>query len=96
MPHSSSHHCHIVTIAKCLRRRMTSHGRSGRDLTSFIRIDVSELGQSNEPLHSRAVGMVGSGLTQCYAAERLGVGPRNTPELNPPEKTAGDCPAGAR
>ena len=75
MPDSSSQHPQIAIIAKCLRRRMTSHGQSGPNLRLFTRIDVSELGQSKEPLHSRAVGMVGLVLTQCDVAARLGIRP---------------------
>ena len=36
---------------------------AGADLWSFINIEVVEWGQSNEFLHSRAVGIVGSRLT---------------------------------
>ena len=85
MPDSSSEHPHIVIIAKCLRRRISSHRRPGRDLRSFINNEVAESGQSNEFLHSRAVGMVGSGLTQDNVAAKLGVRPGNTSELNPRE-----------
>ena len=86
---SSIQRSHNVMIAQCLRYRMTSHRRSGPDLGSFINIEVSESGQSNEFLHFLAVGMVGSGLTQCDVASRLGVMSGNTPDLNPPENLRG-------
>ena len=89
MPDSFSQHPYIAIIARCLRRRMTSHGQSGLNLWLFTRNDVSGLGQSNEPLHFRAVWKVGLGLMQGSVAERLGVRPRNTPGLNPPESLRG-------
>ena len=86
---SSSQRSHNVMIANCLRHRMTSRRRPGPDLGSFINIEISELGQWNKFLHFLAVGMVGSGLTQCDVASRLGVMSGNTPDLNPPEHLRG-------